>query len=244
MTPSAHSRHLGIFALSALLLSACATALGPEQPTSVEIATRTPRVAPSVPSAPGIDNGRLAPPTLPARKERPLEAPEITRDRTSEVTVYALSLVGVKYKFGGNSAATGFDCSGFVNHVFAEIADYALPRNSEAIAQRGMVVDKNDLQAGDLVFYNTRSRANSHVGIYLGNNTFVHSPSRGKSVEIVDMTENYWQKRFNGARRLLSGSQVASQITTASKAQPAKPVVSKAAVMAKQPDGMPIMNGQ
>jgi cell wall-associated NlpC family hydrolase len=238
MTPSAHPRLFGIVALGSLLLSACATAPRPEQPTPVEIATGTPRVAPS---APGIDTGRLAPPTVSARKERPLEASEITRDRTSEVTVYALSLVGVKYKFGGNSVATGFDCSGFINHVFGEIADYALPRNSEAIAQRGMVVDKNDLQAGDLVFYNTRSRANSHVGIYLGNNTFVHSPSRGKSVEIVDMMENYWQKRFNGARRLLSGSQVASQITTASKAQPAKPIVSR---MAKPPDGMPITNGQ
>jgi NlpC/P60 family len=243
MTPSAHPRLFGIFALGALLLSACATAPGPEQPTSVEVATGAPRVAPSTP---GIDTGKLASPTVLARKVRPLETLEITRDRASEILVYALSLVGVKYKFGGNSVATGFDCSGFVNHVFGEIADYALPRNSEAMAQRGVMIDKNDLQAGDLVFYNTRSRANSHVGIYLGNNTFVHSPSRGKSVEIVDMTENYWQKRFNGARRIMSDSQVGSAVgsAVAQKTLPVKPTVSKSASLAKQPDGMPITNGQ
>ena len=241
MTPSAHPRLFGTFALASLLLSACATAPSQNPPTPLKIATTAARATPSAPAAVA---GSAVTPNVIAGQASASATPAMTRDRTSEILVYALSLVGVKYKFGGNSVATGFDCSGFVNHVFGEIADYALPRNSEAIAQRGLVVDKNDLQAGDLVFYNTRSRANSHVGIYLGNNTFVHSPSRGKSVEIVDMSENYWQRRFNGARRLLSGSQVASQITTASKAQPAKPVVSSAAAMAKPPDGMPVTNGQ
>jgi cell wall-associated NlpC family hydrolase len=247
MTSSADIRFFAILVLGSLFLSACATAPNPDQPSPLKIATAVAPIvpkAPNAPSAPAVATGHAVTPNVIAGQLRPPAVPEVMRDRTSEVTVYALSLVGVKYKFGGNSAATGFDCSGFVNHVFGEIADYALPRNAEAIAQRGIVIDKNDLQAGDLVFYNTRSRANSHVGIYLGNNTFVHSPSRGKSVEIVDMTENYWQKRFNGARRLLSGSQLASQITTASKAQPAKPVVSRAAAMAKQPDGMPITDGQ
>ncbi len=127
-----------------------------------------------------------------------------TGDKASEVLNYALSMVGVKYKYGGSSAATGFDCSGFVSHVFSEIADYTLPRNSEAIATQGVKVAISHLVAGDLVFFNTRSRKNSHVGIYLGNNSFVHAPSRGKRVEIVDMKIPYWEKHFNGARRLLA----------------------------------------
>jgi cell wall-associated NlpC family hydrolase len=170
------------------------------------------------------------------------------RDRASEVLVYALSLVGVKYQFGGNSAATGFDCSGFVHHVFGEIANVVLPRSAEAMAQRGAVVAREDLTSGDLVFYNTRSRANSHVGIYLGNNTFVHSPSRGKSVEVVDMTENYWRKRFNGARRLLSGNNMASLSanaqTLAPKTVPGKHALIKERAVVKEPDAMLIVNGQ
>ncbi len=194
----------------------------------------------------------------PAQQNSPRAAPEATpkvapdvlreRDSTSEVLVYALSLVGVKYQFGGNSAATGFDCSGFVHHVFGEIANVALPRSAEAIARRGAVVARQDLTAGDLVFYNTRSRVNSHVGIYLGNNTFVHSPSRGKSVEVVDMTENYWRKRFNGARRLLLGNNVAnlsaSATTPAPKTVLGKPDLVKARAVVKEPDAMPIINGQ
>lgn len=147
-----------------------------------------------------------------------------TGDQASEVLMYALSMVGVKYKYGGNSAATGFDCSGFVNHVFSEIAAHTLPRNSEAIATQGVKVAINQLVAGDLVFFNTRSRKNSHVGIYLGNNSFVHAPSRGKGIEIVDMKIPYWEKHFNGARRLLrdagatlSGESGAQNIETESR---------------------------
>lgn len=255
MTPSALPHPLAITSLSLflLLLGACAATPDVDRATPVKIAADA---APAVSKAPAAVTGAAnAPPLVMSRPAPPLAAPESTRDRTSEITVYALSLVGVRYKFGGNNAATGFDCSGFVNHVFGEIADYALPRNSEAIAQRGIVVAKNDLQAGDLVFYNTRSRANSHVGIYLGNNSFVHAPSRGKSVEIVDMTESYWQKRFNGARRLLSvlpdqqvvGALITSPTTpsnAAQKTQPAKSIINRVAGATKPPGEMPITNGQ
>lgn len=124
--------------------------------------------------------------------------------RVPDLLIHAISLIGVQYKFGGDSAQSGFDCSGFVRHVFAQSLALQLPRSSYAIAKQGVPVEKDDLQPGDLVFYNTLRRSFSHVGIYLGENRFVHSPSRGKSVEIVDMTENYWKKRFNGARRLVS----------------------------------------
>ncbi len=122
--------------------------------------------------------------------------------RLQSLLIHAISLIGVKYKFGGSSAESGFDCSGFVRHVFAESMALDLPRNSYAIAQLGTSVNRDDLQPGDLVFYNTRRRAFSHVGIYLGEGRFVHAPSRGKSVEIVDSADQYWRKRFNGARRV------------------------------------------
>jgi cell wall-associated NlpC family hydrolase len=244
-TRDIQARLIAIFILSLcmLLLGACATV---NEPESTKVAVIPARRAPSNEPA-----QRATPKTKSDNEAKPSATPETMReparerDRTSEVLVYALSLVGVKYQFGGNSAATGFDCSGFVHHVFGEIANVALPRSSEAIAQRGTVVAKDDLMAGDLVFYNTRSRENSHVGIYLGNNTFVHSPSRGKSVEIVDMTENYWRKRFNGARRLLPGTNVASLPgNSADTSSPAPKTVLVKPALIKLPDAMPIVNGQ
>ena len=70
-------------------------------------------------------------------------------------------------------------------------------------------IEQDNLQPGDLVFYNTLKRSFSHVGLYLGDGRFVHAPSRGKTVEIVDMDDAYWHRRFNGARRLVSASAVA-----------------------------------
>ncbi len=119
------------------------------------------------------------------------------------VLMHALSLIGVNYRFGGNSIERGFDCSGFVRHVFAEAVALDLPRNSYAMSRLGRSVDKDQLEPGDLLFYNTLRRQFSHVAIYLGEGRFVHAPSKGKQVEIVDMSDSYWKKRFNGARRLL-----------------------------------------
>ena len=133
-----------------------------------------------------------------------VEPASLQPDRVADLLIHAISLIGVKYKFGGNSAQSGFDCSGFVRHVFADSVALELPRSSYAMGKLGKTVGKDDLQPGDLVFYNTLRRGFSHVGIYLGEGRFVHAPSRGKSVEIVDMSDNYWEKRFNGARRLVT----------------------------------------
>lgn len=140
----------------------------------------------------------------------PVEPTAVTKSsvpipaRLQDLLIHAISLIGVKYKFGGNTAYTGFDCSGFVRHVFMESIALDLPRSSYAMGKIGLAVEREDLQPGDLVFHNTLHRAFSHVGIYLGEDRFVHAPSRGKSVEIVDMSESYWKKRFNGARRLVT----------------------------------------
>lgn len=128
---------------------------------------------------------------------------------TEEALIYALSLIGVKYRYGGNTAETGFDCSGFIRHVFAETRALTLPRSSYAMSKLGERIEQDNLQPGDLVFYNTLKRSFSHVGLYLGDGRFVHAPSRGKTVEIVDMDDTYWRRRFNGARRLVSASAVA-----------------------------------
>jgi cell wall-associated NlpC family hydrolase len=114
----------------------------------------------------------------------------------------ALDLVGIRYRRGGNDAETGFDCSGFVGYLFRERLGLDLPRTARDISRAGEPVEKSELKPGDLVFFNTLRRAFSHVGIYLGNNQFVHSPRTGHTVRVEDMTERYWAKRYNGARRV------------------------------------------
>ena len=122
--------------------------------------------------------------------------------RAGEVLVNALSLTGIKYARGGNTPETGFDCSGFVRYVFKQAASLTLPHSALAISQIGKTVPKNDLQPGDLVFFNTMRNTFSHVGIYLGNNRFIHSPSAGGKVRVENMQDGYWSTRFSGAQRI------------------------------------------
>lgn len=119
-----------------------------------------------------------------------------------EVLLNALSLTGVKYKYGGNSPETGFDCSGFVRYVFLQAGSLTLPHGARAISRLGQAVTLDQLQPGDLVFFNTLKTAFSHVGIYVGEGRFIHAPTTGGGVHIVDMNDSYWSKRFSGARRL------------------------------------------
>lgn len=114
----------------------------------------------------------------------------------------ALNYIGVRYKRGGSAPETGFDCSGFVKYLYDETLGLVLPHNAKAIAQQGERVEKAELQPGDLVFFNTMRRAFSHVGIYLGDNQFIHAPRTGARVRIEDMSDRYWSRRFNGARRI------------------------------------------
>ena len=124
-------------------------------------------------------------------------------DRAADISSLALSLIGVDYKFGGNTPDQGLDCSGFVRYVFQQATGINLPRTSREQAKIGEAIEKDALLPGDLVFFNTRRFQFSHVGLYLGDNRFVHSPSRGGSVEIVTLDNSYWKKVFNGARRVL-----------------------------------------
>lgn len=114
----------------------------------------------------------------------------------------AMDLLGVPYRRGGNSEASGFDCSGFVRYLYENSVGQLLPRRAEEQARSTEVIDRSELKPGDLVFFNTMKRAFSHVGIYVGDGKFIHSPRAGKAVKVEDMRDAYWQKRFNGARRV------------------------------------------
>lgn len=123
-------------------------------------------------------------------------------DRTSELAMRAMALVGIRYTLGGNSPEHGMDCSGLVQYVFKDAWGTLLPRTAVEISRVGERIDARELRPGDLVFYNTLKRAFSHVGIYLGDNKFIHSPSPGGEVRVERMDVAYWTKRFNGARRI------------------------------------------
>ncbi|WP_299454971.1 C40 family peptidase [uncultured Pigmentiphaga sp.] len=123
---------------------------------------------------------------------------------TADLAVYALNYLGVPYRRGGASPEDGFDCSGLVSYVSRAVLGLHLPRRAEEMSRVGEPVKLSELQPGDLVFYNTLRRKFSHVGIYLGEGRFVHSPASGGVVRVERMDIAYWKKRFNGARRLAS----------------------------------------
>lgn len=124
------------------------------------------------------------------------------RDQAGVLISNALNLIGVPYRRGGNSAETGFDCSGLVRAVYAESWGKILPRRAEEQAAATEQIAKADLKPGDLVFFNTMRRAFSHVGIYMGDGKFIHSPRTGTTVRVESMNIAYWEKRFDGARRV------------------------------------------
>jgi cell wall-associated NlpC family hydrolase len=115
----------------------------------------------------------------------------------------ALGFLGVPYKRGGNSAASGFDCSGFVKATYEKTIGLILPRKASQQAAATEQIDKSDLQPGDLVFFNTMRRAFSHVGIYIGEGKFIHAPKPGAEVRVDNLGQSYWRRHFDGARRVM-----------------------------------------
>ena len=125
------------------------------------------------------------------------------RDGTSNLLDSAMNFLGVRYKLGGSNAQTGFDCSGFTRYVFENSIGHVLPHRAEEQANDpGLAkVERKDLKPGDLVFFDTMRRTFSHVGIYLGDGKFIHSPRLGETVRIEDINISYWARRFTGGRR-------------------------------------------
>jgi NlpC/P60 family len=129
---------------------------------------------------------------------------------SNAVVDYALSLLGIPYRNGGTTPREGFDCSGYVGHVYRRVAGIELPRTAHDMSRVGRAVGRHELERGDLVFFNTLGAKFSHVGIYIGGGRFVHSPKRGKVVSIVELDNVYWTRQFNGARRVLDAAQFAA----------------------------------
>ena len=138
-------------------------------------------------------------------------------DRTSDLISTAMGFIGVPDRRGGNSAETGFDCSGFVRVIFDQAKGMVLPRKASEQAAATEVIDKKDLQPGDLVFFNTMRRAFSHVGIYVGDGKFIHAPRSGAQVRVEDMGVAYWARRFNGARRVAANDQETANLAASAR---------------------------
>ena len=132
------------------------------------------------------------------------QARQTVSNKASELVVDAMGFLGVPYKRGGNTAETGFDCSGFVRAMYEQSIGLILPRRAEQQAAATQNIDRAELQPGDLVFFNTLRRTFSHVGIYVGEGKFIHSPKPGAEVRVESMNMSYWQSRFDGARRVQS----------------------------------------
>jgi hypothetical protein len=119
-----------------------------------------------------------------------------------EISIQAMSLVGIPYRWGGNTPDSGFDCSGLVRYVVARAASVNLPRTTADMSGSGESIEPDEVAAGDLIFFNTTGRPHSHVGIYVGKLRFVNAPSTGGTVRIDYLTNPYWAKRFDGIRRV------------------------------------------
>lgn len=124
-------------------------------------------------------------------------------DLASDLVLSAMNFLGVPYRRGGSSSETGFDCSGFTRHVFENSIGLILPRRAieQANSPNLVPVQQSELKPGDLVFFNTLRHTFSHVGIYIGDNKFIHSPRAGGQVRVEDIRQSYWQQRYDGARR-------------------------------------------
>lgn len=151
---------------------------------------------------------RLAQSVLPAdpsallRQTAPSADEQITDLRKSLIDL-AMTLRHIRYVRGGRNPSTGFDCSGFVHYVFAHAIGLNLPANAASQFLAGLKVRRQDIQPGDLVFFRTAGRRGriSHVGIYIDNGRFIHSPSRGQTVRVDNLADAYWARHFAGAKR-------------------------------------------
>jgi cell wall-associated NlpC family hydrolase len=117
------------------------------------------------------------------------------------LAAFAMTLRDIRYRRGGREPQTGFDCSGFVQYVFAHTLGIDLPDTSISQFLAGTKVARSELQTGDLVFFHTRGKNVSHVGIYLDSGRFIHSPSTGKRVRVDELSDSYWARRYVGAKR-------------------------------------------
>ena len=155
----------------------------------------------------GLVAGCATAPPPPAEPQRPLPAVQATSparpaqsEQGNEVTIYALGLLNTGYRFGGKNPDAGLDCSGMVSYIYERAAGLRLKGSAADIARQGRAVERTQLRLGDLVFFNTRNASFSHVGVYIGDNRFVHAPSGSGRVRIDELGSRYYAQRFEAAR--------------------------------------------
>ncbi|WP_233849851.1 C40 family peptidase [Paraburkholderia sp. HD33-4] len=153
-----------------------------------------------------------------------------------EISIQAMSLVGVPYRWGGNTPDSGFDCSGLVRYVVLRAASVNLPRTTAEMSGRGESIEPDEIAPGDLIFFNTTGRAHSHVGIYVGKLRFVNAPSTGGTVRLDYLTNPYWAKRFDGIRRMAGPAATPAPFDTPSY-QAAAPQTERGAAVAATATG-------
>jgi cell wall-associated NlpC family hydrolase len=178
--------HYALIVIAALCLQACATL--PQQPISQPYPlTESPYSKPKpIPGSPAETSSSTS------------------RTMTEEIVMRALSHLGVRYRYGGSNPKSGFDCSGFIRWVFRDASLGVLPRSSYDMARMNAPSIKPDnLVPGDLLFFKINGKRISHVGLYVGDNRFVHAPSRGGRVRIDELADRYWRQRYVGAKRLI-----------------------------------------
>ncbi len=185
------SRVAGILMMSAALAAPMGTAMAAPQ------SVRHPAMRP-------VDDQGLLDSVASSVANRSSQLISTVRDGTTSLVDSAMNFLGVRYKLGGRTAETGFDCSGFTRYVFEASLGRVLPHRADeqANAPELAKVDRKDLKPGDLVFFDTMRRTFSHVGIYLGDGKFIHSPRTGETVRIEDINISYWARHFTGARRV------------------------------------------
>jgi len=127
-------------------------------------------------------------------------APLPVSERGNEVAMYAMGLLDVGYRFGGKNPEAGLDCSGMVSYIYGQAAGLRVQGSAADIAQKGRPIETGQMRPGDLVFFNTRNKAFSHVGIYLGDARFIHAPSTNGRVRIDRLNDRYYAQRFEAAR--------------------------------------------
>lgn len=141
--------------------------------------------------------------SVPPAPERPVEAPLRRPDFSemgNEVTLFALGLIDTGYRFGGKNPEAGLDCSGMVSYIFSKAVGLKISGSAAEIARKGRPVERKNLRPGDLVFFNTRNAPFSHVGVYIGDDRFVHAPASNGRVRIDQMNARYYSQRFEAAR--------------------------------------------
>ncbi len=148
-----------------------------------------------------------------------------SQPRRLQLVQAGFNFLGVRYKYSGTSEKSGFDCSGLVKTLFLKF-DIDLPRSSREQFRQGEKVDRNELQAGDLVFFSSGGKQVTHVGIYIGDNKFLHAARKARQVIISDLNKIWYNMRYLGARRItdLWGDESNPEPQT-SQAPPAKPGV-------------------